>query len=356
MKARSRLTGATAVLVLAMVSSMAAARSNCRLEQIDEWPVRQVQNHLIVDGTVNGQRVDVMLGTGAQQTVMLRSAAERLHLHRKWTNGFPMLGIGGQSRLETATVDDIGFGRFAGKGWRLLVPIDQNLGEGFDIVLGDDFFHAVDVEFDLAHNVVRLFRPRDCDGASLAYWAPASATEVAMERVLDARPQIIMEVRINGRPVQALLDSGATVSVLTKHDARAAGVTTDSPGVVAVGKLAGFGENLVDSWTGAFKSFAVGDEMFRDIVIRFADVYENATYATTGSHNPRNLDQDQPMLLGVDFLRAHRVFVAHSQRKIYLTYVRFPVFETTGLAPASSTWLAPVDWRRQPPPRNSWRP
>ena len=33
------------------------------------------------------------------------------------------------------------------------------------------------------------------------------------------------------------------------------------------------------------------------------------------------------MLLGLDFIRAHRVLVAHSQRKLYFTYNGGPVFE-----------------------------
>jgi hypothetical protein len=32
------------------------------------------------------------------------------------------------------------------------------------------------------------------------------------------------------------------------------------------------------------------------------------------------------MLLGADFLRAHRVLVSHSQRKMYFTYLGSPVF------------------------------
>jgi len=32
------------------------------------------------------------------------------------------------------------------------------------------------------------------------------------------------------------------------------------------------------------------------------------------------------MLLGVDFLRTHRVLIAHSQRKLYFSHVGGPVF------------------------------
>ena len=35
------------------------------------------------------------------------------------------------------------------------------------------------------------------------------------------------------------------------------------------------------------------------------------------------------MLLGADFLRAHRLLVAHSQRKIYFTYAGGTVFQET---------------------------
>jgi hypothetical protein len=48
------------------------------------------------------------------------------------------------------------------------------------------------------------------------------------------------------------------------------------------------------------------------------------------------------MLLGVDFLRAHRTLVAHSQRKLYFTYVGGPVFEA-GVAPPRSGALPDGD-------------
>ena len=33
------------------------------------------------------------------------------------------------------------------------------------------------------------------------------------------------------------------------------------------------------------------------------------------------------MMLGADFLRSHRLLVAHSQRKVYFTYAGGPVFQ-----------------------------
>ena len=45
-----------------------------------------------------------------------------------------------------------------------------------------------------------------------------------------------------------------------------------------------------------------------------------------GSHLQKQVGL-RPMLLGADFLLAHRVLVAHSQRKIYFTYAGGPIFQ-----------------------------
>ena len=53
----------------------------------------------------------------------------------------------------------------------------------------------------------------------------------------------------------------------------------------------------------------------------------------TGSHLARGREFAD-MLLGIDFLRAHRVYVAHSQGKLYFTYNGGPVFSVAARAAA----------------------
>lgn len=340
MTAWQSLVAASAALLLPAVASLAESAPKCELQQIDEWPVRLLDHRVIVDGTANGQPITLLLGTGAQQSLMMRAAAQRLQLNREWTRGFPLFGLGGESRSETVTVNELGLGRFAFRGWQLQVPIDQQFGDEFDMVLGEDFFANVDVEFDLAHGAVRLFVTQgNCDGESLAYWAPDGAAEVAIERVFRARPQILLPVRVNGQPVRALLDTGATVSVLALRDARDAGLTPETAGVAASGRLAAIGAEPVQLWAGSLTSFAVAGKEHHDVAIRFGDLYRNVRYSLTGSHVPYRAGPEQPMLLGVDFLRSHRVLVAHSQQKVYLTPVGGTAFEAgDGVSPASA-WV-----------------
>jgi predicted aspartyl protease len=321
----------------ALASSVGAAASACTLARIEEWPVRFVHNFLVVDGAINGQPVGILLDTGSTRTLMLRSAAMRLNLPRQRVRNYRMFGVGGETPVETVRVD-FSAGETVRKSWQLLVAGEQDLGGGIDVILGEDFFHAVDVEFDLARGVVRLFEARDCDGAPLSYWASEGASEVSIQAINAARPQILVPVQVNGRSIEALLDSGAPFSILTKRDAEIAGVTPGNPGVVAVGKGRGLGSRSIDTWIGPIDSFKIGDENIRDTAMLFGDLFKDATYTEVGSLVPRRVAGLQQMLLGIDFLRSHRVLIAHSQRKLYFSYVGGQVFRAPGrpAAPAAA--------------------
>jgi hypothetical protein len=178
----------------------------------------------------------------------------------------------------------------------------------------------------LVHGVVRLFQPKDCEGASLAYWSTDGADQVEIEAVDEVHPQVVLTVQIDGRPFRALLDSGASTSLLAASDAARLGVTPETPGVVVTGSGIGMGAKKIDTWIGPFKSFTIGKETITNPRIVVSDLWKDTTYTRTGS-NLRTYVGLQPILLGADFLLAHRVLVAHSQRKMYFTYEGGPMFQ-----------------------------
>ena len=46
----------------------------------------------------------------------------------------------------------------------------------------------------------------------------------------------------------------------------------------------------------------------------------------TGSRIAREIDGLPEMLIGADFVRSHRIYVALGQRKVYFSYLGGPVF------------------------------
>jgi hypothetical protein len=137
-----------------------------------------------------------------------------------------------------------------------------------------------------------------------------------------------------------MLDSGAFASVLTTSRASALGVTPHTAGVVSAGCSTGIGEKSIEFWVGPFVSFRIGDELIRDPRIRFGDTWRFSTFKGTGllSSRPAGLPD---MLLGADFLRSHRVLIAHSQRKMYFTYAGGTVFPSLPATPCGDA--APRD-------------
>jgi predicted aspartyl protease len=318
-----RVLTAVSVLLMSAVCMPALA---CTLVKLEEWPVRWINGHPVVDGTINNRPIGVMLDTGSTRSLIPSSAARRLDLQRRQARNYRMFGVGGESVVETAYVESFGIGQMVRKGMYLIVAGAQETSSGIDVILGEDFLQKADVEFDLAHGVVRLFDAQDCGGASLAYWTKETVGEVAIEPFQETQPQIIVRVAINGVPMRALLDSGAPASILTKPDAAAAGLTPDSPGVIAAGSARGIGAKSIDTWIGPIDTFTIGNENIRSTTILFGDLFRDAAAADTGSRIPRQLAGPQQMLLGVDFLRTHRVLIAHSQRKLYFSHVGGPVF------------------------------
>jgi predicted aspartyl protease len=317
---------ASAVIGAAIASGICtAAPSECKLTRIAEWRVRLEHNKLIVDGAINSRKIGIMLDTGAQRSLILRSAAIRLALTLRRSSRYRIFGLGGETDVEIAHLEEFKIGQATQKNWQVIVAGEQDFGDDVAFLLGDDFFHKVDVEFDLAARAVRLCQPKDCDGVSLAYWSANGAGQIEIEEVDSNHPQIVLTVQINGQPLRALLDSGASTSMLPMSDAARLGVTPQTPGVVAR-TASGLGAKKIDSWIGPFESFTVGDETIRNPQIRFADLWKDIAYGETGSRLQRQAGL-RPMLLGADFFLAHRVLVAHSQRRIYVTNSGVPMFQ-----------------------------
>jgi len=316
---------AGAAIGLALGGNAAAAEAGkCKVGRIAEWPLRTEYYRPVFDGAINGQKVGILIDTGSAMNLVRRSHTTRLGLTRHQAPGRSVITISGEQQAEYVHIEEFRIGEGTRKGWEVLVAGEGGFSDDIAVILGDDFFQQVDVEFDMAHNAVRLYETKDCEGVSLAYWA----TEPAGEVPIDSGSKIRLTVAINGKPVRSELDSGSSISMLSKPDAARLGVTPESPGTVAGGCILDGtgGRRRLDSWIGQFESFTVGNERIRNPKIRFADLWRNMAYTETGSRLPTRLAGQPDMLLGADFLRDHRVLVSRSQRKMYFTSAGGTVF------------------------------
>lgn len=312
------------LFALATPLAEALAQGGCKLVRIAEWPVRRDQHQVIVNGAINGQPVGVLVDTGATTSLVLRSAATRLGLTRRPAPGRRVFGVGGESIAEIAEIEELRIGSSVRRNWSALVAGEHDSRDDVALMLGEDLLENFEVEFDLHAGFIRLYESRDCASSSLAYWS----TEMPGVEPIEAGPRIFLTLKINDQPVRAMLDSGATNSVVTAPDAERLGVTPQTPGVAPGGCRTGVGGHVVNNWIGKFSSLVIGNELMRNPKLYFADIWKHTTFTATGSRLPHNFAGLPQMLLGADFLRTHRVLIAYSQRRIYFTYSGGTVFPT----------------------------
>lgn len=305
---------APALVCAALASpALGADPPKCQLVRIAEWPVRLERNLPVIEGSIDGKKVGILLDTGAYATVLTKAAAEKLGIAASPT-ATSMIGVGGESRIYLSRIQELRIGGAVRNNLRVRVAGERPI-PGVDFILGDDFFRGLDLEFDYAKGVVRLFQPLGCKGASLGYW-DANALQVPMEQ----GEKIILPVEINGRPARALLDSGASASSVSMPFAARLGITPQTPGVAQSGCSGGIGGEIVPRWVARFDTVSIAGETIRDPRLLIGDLIPEVAYGTHA--HPE-------MILGTDFLRAHRVLVARSQQKVYFSYAGGLVFPST---------------------------
>lgn len=187
----------------------------------------------------------------------------------------------------------------------------DSLGDA-DGLLGQNILGVLDVEYDLANGVVRIFRNEGCDKAMLAYWASASTSisVLSIPRSTPLEPHIYGRAFVNDRPIRVVFDTGAGHSLLKLSSALAAGGQLGADAASADESVRGIGRRATDGYILPFSSFQLGDETIKNIRLRVA----KADFS------------DADMLLGADFFLSHHVLVSQSQHRLYFTYNGGPVF------------------------------
>jgi predicted aspartyl protease len=311
--------------LLSVVAVFAAAlplpaQARCQIGNVAAIPVETNRNQLLTRGAIDGHPVRVLIDTGSYMSFIWRSAAERLGLRLIGAPRIRLFGLGGESRVDATFIEALQVEAFTAK--RLRLPVAGDLPSGIDFIFGEDFLSRDSVEFDLRHGVVRTMETSGCSPAELPYWAKTYSMADLSASPRDAQA-IRVNVTLNGHTVRALIDSGSSVSLLTKSVA-------DSVGVHYLGSSAevvGIGRRSLPTWIVDVQSFKLGDEVINNTQLQVAQLGKYQTMERIGSRIPVVAGTEPTMLLGMDFLRAHRVLIDNATRKMVFTYEGGPVFQ-----------------------------
>ena len=317
------LTAHLGVLALssALLTSQVQAAGTCTLGRVAEIPITMAGTRPLINAKINNQEARFVLDSGAFYSMISTATAAEFNLKSTpGPYGLKLQGIGGTVTAQIATVKEFGIAGALIHNVEFLVGGSEVGSEG---LIGQNFLHQWDVEYDFSKGVVRLFKPEGCRKARMAYWLTPGQTysETGIESVMQSRMHTVGEGYVNGQHIRVTFDTGAYNSFLSLRAAARAGIKIDSPGVVEAGYSRGIGRGMVKTYIATASSFKIGDgEEIKNARLRIAD---------------SDLAESD-MLLGSDFFVSHHIFVANSQSKLYLSYNGGPVFNLAKTTPATT--------------------
>ncbi|MBH9551564.1 retropepsin-like aspartic protease [Inhella gelatinilytica] len=299
---------AAASLLAALATPPALAATPCKRQAL-EVPVELVDYRPIVTLTVAGQELRMLLDTGAFFSSLKTSTATELGLPLKRAPaGLQVEGYAGAIDYQVTKVDEVNFHGLPLKNVEFLVGGNE-LGLGIRGILGRNFLGLTDMEYDLAQGMVRLiFLKGDCEEVHPVYWANDVPV---IEADLEGGPRdktLRVDVKVNNKRFNAILDTGAFASILNLSAARRAGMERDS--FKELGRIGGGGEGSLRVWTAPLRSFELGGQKVSELNIKVSEAHS----------------RDFDLILGLDYFLSHRIYVSYRQRKLYATWNGGPIF------------------------------
>jgi tetratricopeptide (TPR) repeat protein len=317
--------GLALLLGFACLLAATIARAECRLDGFAAIPVTMRGMRPTVHATLNGQDAVFLVDTGAFASVLTPAAARRHRVRAFSRASEDVEGIGGAAPAQIARVENVQLGGAAFHDAAFLVA--EGIGRDVDGVIGRDILGQADAEYDFANGVMRLIRPKGCNGSDvLSYWTDRPT-------VLEALPSFAAVAaldawgEINGQKVRVGFDSGSPYSDMTLKAAARAGVTPSSPDVSPTRPTVGISGRPAATWSAPFDRISLGTEAVLHTRLRIAQT---------------DLAGDD-LLLGADFFLSHRIYISRRQRRIYVTYNGGPVFRLRETPAAAWTFASLSD-------------
>lgn len=300
------------LILLVLLFAPGAARAACQVTLAAQAPLRIIASVPVVDLWVNGVALPFVLDTGAERSMVSDAGIAQAGIKRDpWASSW-VRGISGYERHPNADPVSLSLGGLALRRHTLahdttlaVGPLPQGAMTGHGLVglLGTDFLAGFDLDLDLPHLRVTLYRVNGCTGSFLP-WSSGYQTITASQPIHDV---LTLPVAVDGAPLRAEIDSGSSVTLLTATGISRTGLTPPTLARDTAGTVNGVGRFAVPMRRHTFASLRVGDETIPSPSLWVAEV-----------HVLPIVD----MLLGGAWLRQHRVWLSFATNQIFVSAAR----------------------------------
>ncbi len=346
---------AIAVAAIAAAASPAWAQECGPLKEIASLDTTSPAGSSVmtVQAGFNGQSRPMLVSTGNGISMMREGALEGLGLHGIQNSSVTMLSSGGGASRSFVEVADFSLGAIRSQRMQFQVAPGSGGDGGIAGTIGGDVMALYDVEIDPAGHKLNFFAKDHCPGHVL-YWHPTAVavlpvtTQLATgdrsrtgyHSYIEREKKVYVPVTLDGKEFPALISTGAQESTMPAATAKFQfGVTYDSPG-----------STVVQPSPDSDPSHAIFVHVFPTLTFDTVTV-TNAHFVVypdmTGARDPNNstrtdmrikrvddnINTGAGISIGMDVLRRLRLFIAFSEKKLYITPATAPAGQSAANAP-----------------------
>ena len=281
-----------------------APGTKCTLERIAALDMEtEPDGEATIPVTVNSVRGRWMIDTGNVRSMISGSLARRLGIAERRTHT-PMAMFGGKPALTEATIDNLEIDQMSAHNFSAMVAPASLMPTDTIGILSPDIMAAYDVDFDFAAGTFKVFTQNHCPGR-VVYWTQSNYARVPFH--VDDNGHVIVPITIDGKQVEAVIDTGTGTSTMTLSMAKSVfGVDAKTPGMTSIG------EQEINSVSGvATYRYGFASLTFEGVAV--------SSPAITIVDDSRMAEGTTPLILGIQTLRQLHLYIAYGEKALYVT-------------------------------------
>lgn len=274
------------------------------------------EREVFVPVSLEGRRKYMLLDTGGALDQITPQTAAALGLKSYRTPSLRFYDLKGNYVDHATVVPDFAIGNLVGHNVNFVIGPDYLFAGRPDIagILGPGILRFYDVAIDFGAHTFTLLSPDHCAG-KVVYW-PAQTVAVVPIEIMKASGHIVVPVTLDGRSINALLDTGASSTALSLSAAENEfGIDTPHPHALR------FGRNLISFWR-KFASLNIGGVAVANPEIEIIPGLGRGPRlpSITGTRIADPETERLPnLLIGMDILRHLHLYIAYREQKLYIT-------------------------------------
>jgi predicted aspartyl protease len=279
----------------------------CRVEKITAVPLIPPAppdtTRWAIEVMLDGKPARMMLDSGAGGLLVSTEAAQRLGLRHRPDYQSSATGLGGMVYRRVFQVGSIAIGEQRRDDTRFAIEMtaSQLAGHGFDGIVGMAVFDRNDVEIDFPARTLTLYRARFCPNGSPP-WAGRIHGYARTDSAAHSRTNLpTVSAALDGHAAHALLDTGATSTVIDLAFARVAGAPATPPEAAPRGVARTMSETTLPMWRHGFDVLTIGGLRVTRPQVWVVE-----------------LGMTADMIVGLDILARLRMWISNGSDRVYL--------------------------------------